>query len=137
MTMEHVRLTSNAGPFRGRSFAVAAEDVIVAAGGLESTRLLMCSLGRGGRSGGPRCAWRRAWRTVRAGASDRRGLRQLVHVRGNSVTRRRDSWTSKLARRLPRRGLIWQNNATRPTGFAAKESVSWNTSAVFASRKLQ
>lgn len=59
------------------------------------------------------------------------------NVRGNSVTRRRDSWTSKLARRLPRRGLIWQNNATRPTGFAAKESVSWNTSAVFASRKLQ
>ena len=36
----------------GRSFTVAAEDVIVAAGGLESTRLLMCSPGRGGRSVG-------------------------------------------------------------------------------------
>src|ERR1700740_1922547 len=34
----------------GRSFTVAAKDVIVAAGGLESTRLLMCSPGRGGRS---------------------------------------------------------------------------------------
>ncbi len=34
----------------GRSFTVAAEDIIVAAGGLESTRLLMCSPGRGGRS---------------------------------------------------------------------------------------
>jgi hypothetical protein len=34
----------------GRSFTVAAEDIIVAAGGLESARLLMCSPGRGGRS---------------------------------------------------------------------------------------
>ncbi len=34
----------------GHSFTVAAEDVIVAAGGLESARLLMCSPGRGGRS---------------------------------------------------------------------------------------
>ncbi len=34
----------------GRSFTVAAADVIVAAGGLESTRLLLCSPGRGGQS---------------------------------------------------------------------------------------
>jgi hypothetical protein len=34
----------------GRSFTVAAEDIIVAAGGLESARLLMCSPGPGGRS---------------------------------------------------------------------------------------
>jgi hypothetical protein len=34
----------------GRSFTVVAENVIVATGGLESTRLLMCSPGRGGRS---------------------------------------------------------------------------------------
>ncbi|BBX46115.1 GMC family oxidoreductase [Mycobacterium cookii] len=34
----------------GNSFTVAAEEVIVAAGGLESTRLLMCSPGRDGRS---------------------------------------------------------------------------------------
>jgi GMC oxidoreductase/Pyridine nucleotide-disulphide oxidoreductase len=34
----------------GQSFTVAAEDVIVAAGGLESTRLLMCSPGRAGKS---------------------------------------------------------------------------------------
>jgi hypothetical protein len=34
----------------GQSFIVAAEDVIVAAGGLESTRLLMCSPGPGGKS---------------------------------------------------------------------------------------
>jgi len=34
----------------GRSFTVAARDIIVAAGGLQSTRLLMCSPGRGGRS---------------------------------------------------------------------------------------
>ncbi len=34
----------------GHSFTVAAADVIVAAGGLESTRLLMCSPGRGGKS---------------------------------------------------------------------------------------
>lgn len=32
----------------GRSFTVAADDVIVAAGGLESTRLLMCSVGPDG-----------------------------------------------------------------------------------------
>jgi choline dehydrogenase-like flavoprotein len=32
------------------SFTVAAADLIVAAGGLESTRLLMCSPGRGGKS---------------------------------------------------------------------------------------
>lgn len=34
----------------GRSFTVAADDFIVASGGLESTRLLMCSPGRDGRS---------------------------------------------------------------------------------------
>jgi GMC oxidoreductase/Pyridine nucleotide-disulphide oxidoreductase len=34
----------------GHSFTVAAQDVIVAAGGLESTRLLMCSPGWGGKS---------------------------------------------------------------------------------------
>jgi choline dehydrogenase-like flavoprotein len=34
----------------GRSFTVAADDVIVATGGLESTRLLMCSPGREGQS---------------------------------------------------------------------------------------
>jgi hypothetical protein len=34
----------------GNSFTVAAGNVIVAAGGLESTRLLMCSPGTGGRS---------------------------------------------------------------------------------------
>jgi hypothetical protein len=34
----------------GQSFTVAAKDVIVAAGGLESTRLLMCSPGPGGKS---------------------------------------------------------------------------------------
>src|SRR5262249_28455333 len=34
----------------GRSFTIAAADVIVAAGGLESTRLLMCSPGPGGKS---------------------------------------------------------------------------------------
>ncbi len=34
----------------GQSFTVAAADIIVAAGGLESTRLLMCSPGRGGKS---------------------------------------------------------------------------------------
>ncbi|MGO9928178.1 MAG: GMC oxidoreductase [Mycobacterium sp.] len=34
----------------GSSFTVAADDIIVAAGGLESARLLMCSPGRGGRS---------------------------------------------------------------------------------------
>jgi hypothetical protein len=34
----------------GNSFTVAAEDVIAAAGGLESTRLLMCSPGRDGKS---------------------------------------------------------------------------------------
>jgi hypothetical protein len=34
----------------GNAFTVAADDVIVAAGGLESTRLLMCSPGRGDRS---------------------------------------------------------------------------------------
>ena len=34
----------------GGSFTVAAHDVIVAAGGLESTRLLMCSPGREGKS---------------------------------------------------------------------------------------
>ncbi|WP_319454954.1 MULTISPECIES: GMC oxidoreductase [unclassified Mycobacterium] len=34
----------------GRSFTVVADDFIVAAGGLESTRLLMCSPGREGRS---------------------------------------------------------------------------------------
>ncbi|MGO9154434.1 GMC oxidoreductase [Mycobacterium sp.] len=34
----------------GSSFTVTAADIIVAAGGLESARLLMCSPGRGGRS---------------------------------------------------------------------------------------
>jgi choline dehydrogenase-like flavoprotein len=34
----------------GRSFTVTADDVIVASGGLEATRLLMCSPGAGGRS---------------------------------------------------------------------------------------
>ena len=34
----------------GDAFTIAAADVIVAAGGLESTRLLMCSPGRGGKS---------------------------------------------------------------------------------------
>ncbi|MET0701829.1 MAG: GMC oxidoreductase [Mycobacterium sp.] len=34
----------------GRTFTVAADDVIVATGGLEATRLLMCSPGRDGKS---------------------------------------------------------------------------------------
>jgi choline dehydrogenase-like flavoprotein len=34
----------------GTAFSVAADDIIVATGGLESTRLLMCSPGPGGRS---------------------------------------------------------------------------------------
>jgi GMC oxidoreductase/pyridine nucleotide-disulfide oxidoreductase len=34
----------------GRSFSVMADDTVIATGGLESTRLLMCSPGRGGRS---------------------------------------------------------------------------------------
>lgn len=36
----------------GRTFSVAADDVVIATGGLEATRLLMCSPGRGGRSVG-------------------------------------------------------------------------------------
>lgn len=36
----------------GRSFTVVADDVVVATGGLEATRLLLCSPGAGGRSVG-------------------------------------------------------------------------------------